>query len=111
MLRGYDYGPQFQSIYKADLIGTGKANYADEKYENQKFLPGKKALIKWNGYWSSFLDAVTQLGLLLYKGDTLFFAHHIDYCAIDPVKHKSFITESGKTELKIQVELMISLEF
>jgi fatty acid synthase len=73
-LRGYEYGPAFQSI---DQIG----------------FDGSWAEVSWRGNWVTFLDAVLQTGVL--DGDRkLFLPISIDHLTIDPSRQPSTGTVS-----------------
>uniref|UniRef100_A0A915IQV0 Malonyl-CoA:ACP transacylase (MAT) domain-containing protein n=1 Tax=Romanomermis culicivorax TaxID=13658 RepID=A0A915IQV0_ROMCU len=52
LLRGYEYGPKFRSIIKADRSGI-------------------RTQIKWTGNWVTFLDAMLQCAILAEHASTL----------------------------------------
>jgi len=98
MLRGYDYQGHFQGLLRADLWGsTTEMATRNYRFYRQIKNVGNQSLIEWTDHWSSFLDSVTQIGLLWYKGESLFLAHRIDYIAIDPIKHAQCVREFGQT--------------
>ncbi|GFQ69735.1 fatty acid synthase, partial [Trichonephila clavata] len=76
-LRGYEYGPEFQGIIRADLEGN-------------------KSLLKWTGKWVVFLDSLVQPILLNYTERALGLPTRIQKISIDPIFHKTFVEKSLK---------------
>ncbi|KAM6164687.1 fatty acid synthase [Rhynchocyon petersi] len=73
-LRGYDYGPHFQSILEANLEGsTGK--------------------VLWKDNWVTFMDAMLQMFILGFSQRSLRLPTRIGAIYIDPVTHLQSLQE------------------
>ncbi|GBN02031.1 Fatty acid synthase [Araneus ventricosus] len=76
-LRGYDYGPTFQSLAEADIEGN-------------------KCLLKWTGEWVVFLDAILQITVFHLPRRDLYLPTRIESMKIDPILHKTLMDSAPK---------------
>ncbi|KAK3730951.1 hypothetical protein QZH41_008841, partial [Actinostola sp. cb2023] len=84
-LRGYDYGPTFQGIKRANSTGT-------------------KAELVWNDNWTTFLDTMQQVSVLRLPTRCLRLPTRIRSLTIDPSKHLE-IVKSGVCEVNIDARM------
>lgn len=90
-LRGYEYGPSFQGIYKACNSGD-------------------RSTLLWNNNWVTFLDSLLQCALLREKAETLRLPVRLRYLRVDPIKHRECVTELGE-KLKCFTNLITLINF
>ncbi|GBN00720.1 Fatty acid synthase [Araneus ventricosus] len=76
-LKGYDYGPAFQGLVKADLEGN-------------------KGLLKWTGDWVVFLDTMLQVSILGSPKRALCLPTRIQNIKIDPILQKTVVNSALK---------------
>ena len=74
-LRGYEYKDQFQPLEKSDLDGTC-------------------ALLRWNGNWVPFLDAMLQMNVLGHHRGLL-LPTRVRSIKIDPEQHLSMLGQDS----------------
>ncbi|GFS06965.1 fatty acid synthase-like, partial [Elysia marginata] len=78
ILRGYEYGPNFQGILRASVDGT-------------------ETDIVWDGRWVSFLDAVLQMLILARPGDHQMLPIKFQSVNLNPRVHPEISPDSGET--------------
>ncbi|GBM24834.1 Fatty acid synthase [Araneus ventricosus] len=76
-LRGYDYGPSFQGLVRADLEGN-------------------KGLLKWTGEWVVYLDTMLQISILGSPKRALCLPTRIQNMKINPILHKTVMNSALK---------------
>ncbi|GBM44573.1 Fatty acid synthase [Araneus ventricosus] len=76
-LRGYDYGPTFQGLYRVDLEGN-------------------KGLLKWTGEWVVFLDTMLQVSILGSSKRAFCLPTRIQNVKINPILHKTVMNSALK---------------
>ncbi|KAL4239386.1 hypothetical protein ACF0H5_000203 [Mactra antiquata] len=85
-LRGYEYGPTFQGIVRADLTGVSGE-------------------IQWNDEWISYLDAMLQMSILSQPGQGLKLPTRIKSITIDPLLHSERIVQISNDAKGFYVEV------